>query len=184
MQARQEPKECECVESWCCAECALSELNSWDRVSDDLQGFLLPGFLIKNRTTVQEKAFHGRAAAVFRHGLIHVGGVRRAPSFRGQRQQPGIRFPALLNRAGATVATLHLATYGHDTAQICRRLRSLLHGRMGCHRPSGPPCGNRPSMADAIPAARCPTRSRPPRTLFANAHFGAPRAARLAFHPC
>lgn len=35
-----------------------------------LQGFLLPGFLIKNRTTVQEKAFHGRAAAVFRYRRV------------------------------------------------------------------------------------------------------------------
>jgi hypothetical protein len=35
-----------------------------------LQGFLLPGFLIKDRTTVQPKNFHGRASGVFRYRRV------------------------------------------------------------------------------------------------------------------
>lgn len=35
-----------------------------------LQGFLLPGFLLKDRTTVQSKDFHGRASAVFRYRRV------------------------------------------------------------------------------------------------------------------
>ncbi|MDB5820413.1 MAG: glycosyltransferase family 2 protein [Rhizobacter sp.] len=35
-----------------------------------LQGFLLPGWLLYDRTTVQEKAFHGRASAVFRYRRV------------------------------------------------------------------------------------------------------------------
>ena len=35
-----------------------------------LQGFLLPGWLLKDRTTLQEKDFHGRAAAVFRYRRV------------------------------------------------------------------------------------------------------------------
>jgi galactofuranosylgalactofuranosylrhamnosyl-N-acetylglucosaminyl-diphospho-decaprenol beta-1,5/1,6-galactofuranosyltransferase len=35
-----------------------------------LQGFLLPGFLLIDKTTVLEKAFHGRASAVFRYRRV------------------------------------------------------------------------------------------------------------------
>jgi len=35
-----------------------------------LQGFLLPNALLMNRTTVQEKAFHGSASAVFRYRRV------------------------------------------------------------------------------------------------------------------
>ena len=35
-----------------------------------LQGFLLPGWLIRNRTTVQEKHFHGNASALFRYRRV------------------------------------------------------------------------------------------------------------------
>jgi hypothetical protein len=35
-----------------------------------LQGFLLPGFLLRDRTTVQPKGFHGRASAVFRYRSV------------------------------------------------------------------------------------------------------------------
>ncbi len=35
-----------------------------------LQGFLLPGFLLLNRTTVQDKAFHGSARAIFRYRRV------------------------------------------------------------------------------------------------------------------
>ena len=35
-----------------------------------LQGFLLPGFLLRDRTTVQPKHFHGRASAVFRYRSV------------------------------------------------------------------------------------------------------------------
>jgi galactofuranosylgalactofuranosylrhamnosyl-N-acetylglucosaminyl-diphospho-decaprenol beta-1,5/1,6-galactofuranosyltransferase len=35
-----------------------------------LHGFLLPDLLIRNRTTVQAKAFHGKASAVFRYRRV------------------------------------------------------------------------------------------------------------------
>ncbi|MBV9892378.1 MAG: hypothetical protein JO090_16005 [Rhizobacter sp.] len=35
-----------------------------------LQGFLLPGFLLRDRMTVQEKGFHGQASAVFRYRRV------------------------------------------------------------------------------------------------------------------
>ncbi len=35
-----------------------------------LQGFLLPGFLIRNRTTLQPKSFHGPASGVFRYRQV------------------------------------------------------------------------------------------------------------------
>jgi len=45
-----------------------------------LQGFLLPDALLMNRTTVQEKAFHGSASAVFRYRRVLY---RHAPSGTG-----------------------------------------------------------------------------------------------------
>lgn len=58
-------------------------------------------------------------------------------------------------------------------------------------RADGLPPAQRSPMRQSAFNGRCDprgtlthTRSRPPRTLFANAHFGAPRAARLPFHPC
>lgn len=57
--------------------------------------------------------------------------------------------------AGAMVATLQLGTYSDDAAQICRRVRSLLHEWI-CFPPCGDhPWGSRSSMADAPPEAGC-----------------------------
>lgn len=46
--------------------------STWRRVlrAVTLQGFLLPGWLLIDRTTLQEKGFHGRASAVFRYRRV------------------------------------------------------------------------------------------------------------------
>lgn len=46
-----------------------SRLRRWVRAIT-LQGFLLPGWLLRDRMTVQAKAFHGRASGVFRYRRV------------------------------------------------------------------------------------------------------------------
>lgn len=46
-----------------------SRLRRWVRALS-LQGFLLPGWLLRDRMTVQAKAFHGRASGVFRYRRV------------------------------------------------------------------------------------------------------------------
>ncbi len=46
-----------------------SKLRRWARRLT-LQGFLLPAWLLKDRTTLQTKSFHGSASAVFRYRKV------------------------------------------------------------------------------------------------------------------
>ena len=61
-----------------------------------LQGFLLPGFLLRDRMTVQEKGFHGRASAVFRYRRVLYEHVQSGTGFIAEFDRP--RFFAELAR--------------------------------------------------------------------------------------
>lgn len=53
-----------------------------------LQGFLLPGALIRDRTTLQDKAFHGRASAVFRYRRVLYRSASGATGFLAEFDRP------------------------------------------------------------------------------------------------
>ena len=60
-----------------------------------LQGFLLPGFLIRDRMTVQDKGFHGRASAVFRYRKVLYEHAQSGTGFVAEFDRP--RFFAALS---------------------------------------------------------------------------------------
>lgn len=71
--------------------------SKWRRLGRlvTLQGFLLPDALIKNRTTVQDKAFHGNASAVFRYRRVLYRHLQSGTGYLVEYDRP--RFFAELN---------------------------------------------------------------------------------------
>lgn len=64
-----------------------SRLRRWVRALS-LQGFLLPGWLLRDRMTVQAKAFHGRASGVFRYRRVLYEHAQNGTGFVAEFDRP------------------------------------------------------------------------------------------------